>query len=182
MKLFMIISILAITQAAFSQQGKVVAEKPKSKTGCIDINDEAAILKLKPKQQLALLALRKAKLQQEQAASLACYKKFETVDLSSVSSKLDVNVVFNYSPYHKFENDLHLNLDSSRNLNDFRVKLELAECLSQKFNKKSVTKEMAILPPVCSKFSFQNDKSSELRVPASAGSAVAKPKTVKTNP
>jgi hypothetical protein len=176
MKSLVIISLL-LAQVAFSQEVKVAEEKVKSKTGCIDINDEQAILKLKSKQQLALLALRKEKLQFEQAISLSCYKKYENIDLSAVSSKLDVNVVFNNSAEHKYNNDLHLNLDTSKNLNDFKVKFDLAECITKKFNsKKSITKDMHILPPVCSKISFMNEKSLELRKPASAKAPAVAPK------
>ncbi len=183
MKLLIIFSLL-FAQIVFSQETKIEQEKVKSKTGCIDINDEKAILKLKSKQQLALLALRKEKLQFEQSISLACYKKYENIDLSSVSSKLDVNVVFNNSAEHKYNNDLHLNLDTSKNLNDFKVKFDLAECISKKFNsKKNITKDMHILPPVCSKISFMNEKSLDLRKPASvvAPGTAQKYKIINTN-
>jgi len=180
MKSLIIVSLL-VSQVAFAQQVKVVPEKVKSKTGCIDINDETAILKLKSKQQLALLALRKEKHQFEQAISLSCYKKYEDKDLSGVSPKLDVNVVFNHGGERKYTNDLYLNLDSSKNLNDFKVKFDLAECISKKLNsKKTLAKDSTVLPPVCSRISFMNEKSSELRKPASV-KAAPKAKIINTN-
>lgn len=182
MKSLIIVSML-IAQATFAQQVKVVPEKFKSKTGCIDINDETAILKLKSKQQLALLALRKEKHQFEQSISLSCYKKYEDKDLSGVSPKLDVGVVFNHGGERKYTNDLYLNLDSSKNLNDFKVKFDLAECISKKLNsKKTLAKDTTVLPPICSTISFMNEKSSELRKPASAPVQTApKPKIINTN-
>lgn len=184
MKSLIIVSML-IAQATFAQQVKVVPEKIKSKTGCIDINDETAILKLKSKQQLALLALRKEKHQFEQSISLSCYKKYENKDLSGVSPKLDVSVVFNHGGERKYTNDLYLNLDSSKNLNDFKVKFDLAECISKKLNaKKTLAKDTTVLPPICSTVSFMNEKSAELRKPASAAAPVQvapKVKIINTN-
>ena len=179
MKLLLIVTMLS-AQVAFSQTVKLMPVKFQSKTGCIDINDEKAILKLKSKQQLALLALRKEKLQFEQAISLSCYKKYDDKDLSGVSSKLDVGVVFNHSGA-KYSNDLYLNLDSSKNLDDFKMKFDLAECVSKKFNsKKSVAKDLQSLPPVCSTISFMNEKSAELRKPASVPIKVG-PQVINTN-
>ncbi len=182
MKLLLIVSML-LAQVAFAQTVKLVPVKFQSKTGCIDINDEKAILKLKAKQQLALLALRKEKLQFEKSISLSCYKKYDDKDLTEVSPKLDVSVVFNHDKASKYTNDLYLNLDSSKNLNDFKVKFDLAECVSRKFNsKKSVAKDLQTLPPVCSTISFMNEKSSELRKPASVPvQKVLRPKIINTN-
>ncbi len=179
MKLIIVISML-LTQVAFSQEIKLVPIKHKSQTGCIDINDETAILKLKSKQQLALLALRKEKLKLEQSISLSCYKKYDNVDLSTVSSKLNVNIIFNNDHEQKYTNDLHLNLDSSKDLNDFKVRFDLAECVSRKFNSKKIaSKDMATLPPICSQITFANEKSLDLRKPASTPIQVPKVKMMK---
>jgi hypothetical protein len=179
MKSLIIVSML-FAQLAYSQQEKAKPLEPlkidSKKSGCIDIDDERAILTMKPKQQLALLSLRKDKLEFERVIGLQCYNKYEHTDLSGVSSKFDVNFVFNAGGEVKYANNLHLNLESSKNLNDFKVKFDLAECIAKEFNKKknNITKEMQILPPVCSKISFVNERASDYRKPASMG----KPKAV----
>lgn len=177
MKFLTIIATIILAQSA-------LAKKTLPSSNCLDINDDKVILRLKPKQQLALLTLRKESQSIGVTVGKRCYDiNKQYFNMEGIVQKINVHTIFKSNEKDKYSCNSDMNVSSSKSVDEAHLKIKIAECMAESLNKskKAMSKDILNLPPICAKYGFNNADSNEPKKLAEAAAAAKASAAVKAN-